>query len=196
MALAVAVSDSVPLLPTQPISVVAGALFGIKLGLPAVILGQLLATTFAMVSGRYWLANSDWNMFEQTDSGKKGKLSLVLDELTAGLNTDDFKTVFLTIFLARQSPVLPFSVGNYFIGAATKAPLLPAVLATVCGCLPLNFLYVGAGAGGKAALDMVRQNGALAEGLEIAGALATLAIVASVGKAVAKVWTAEDEVQA
>lgn len=192
MALAVAISDSVPLVPTQPISLVAGALFGIQMGLPAVILGQLVATTFAMLFGRYVLANSEWNVFEQSDQDK-GKLSKVLDELTAGLNSDDFKSVFLTIFLARQSPVLPFSLGNYFVGAATKAPLVPAVLATVCGCLPLNLLWVGAGAGGMAALDMVRQNSALSEGLEVAGALATLAIVGSVAKAVAKVWNEDEE---
>jgi uncharacterized membrane protein YdjX (TVP38/TMEM64 family) len=196
MALAVALADTIPLVPTQPISLVAGALFGLKMGLPAVLLGQTVATTFAILFGRYVLAESDWNVFDQAgeEGADKSKLTKVLDELTSGLNSGDAKTVFLSIFLARQSPVLPFSLGNYFVGAATDAPVFPAVAGTILGCLPLNLLWVGAGAGGMAAVDAIKENGVLAEGLEAVGGIVTLAFVAIVAKTVMKVY-ADDEAE-
>lgn len=194
MAIAVALSDSIPLVPTQPISIIAGALFGLKVGLPAVISGQALATTFAFLFGRYVLANSDWNVFDQAEEegADRSKLAKVLDELTSGLNSGDAKTVFWTIFLARQSPVLPFSVGNYFVGAATQAPILPALFGTLLGCLPLNIVWVGAGAGGMAAVDAIKENGALAEGLEAVGLIVTLGLVAAVARVVLKVYGSDD----
>jgi uncharacterized membrane protein YdjX (TVP38/TMEM64 family) len=194
LVLAVALADSIPLVPTQPISIVAGALFGLKLGLPAVVIGQAFATSFALLFGRYVLTNSEWNVFEQAAEGKdRSKLAKVLDELTSGLNSDDPRAVFLTILLARQSPVLPFSLGNYFIGAATQAPILPALAGTLVGCLPLNLIWVGAGAGGMAAVDLVKSNGLLAEGLETVGAVVTLSIVAFVVKTVMKVYGEDAE---
>lgn len=193
MALAVALSDTVPLVPTQPISIIAGALFGLKLGLPAVLIGQTIATSFALLFGRHVLANSAWNIFEETGEGEdKSKLAKVLDELTSGLNSGDPKTVFLTILLARQSPVLPFSLGNYFVGAATQAPILPVLAGTIVGCLPLNLIWVGAGAGGMAAVDMVQSNGLLTEGLEAFGAIVTLGMVAFVVQTILKVYRDED----
>lgn len=209
MVLAVALTDSVPLVPTQPISIIAGAVFGLPIGLASVIAGQTIATVFAILFGRYVLARrgNDWqaeilNTTEEvaitqsssSDDNKKTKLAKVFAELTSGLNSDDWKTVFGTILLARQSPVLPFSLGNYFIGASTDANILVSVAATVVGCLPLNLLWVGAGAGGMAAVDMVNDNGMLAESLEVAGILATTAIVLSIAKVVFKVWNEEENV--
>ena len=195
MAVAVALADSLPLVPTQPISIIAGVLFGLKLGLPAVVCGQAIATAFALVFGRYVLANSQWNVFDQAGEGKdRSKLAKVLDELTSGLNSDDPVKVFLTILLARQSPVLPFSLGNYFVGAATQAPILPVLGGTIVGCLPLNLIWVGAGAGGMAAVDMIKANGLLAEGLETFGAVVTISLVAIIVKTVLKVY-GEDEIE-
>ena len=106
MALAVAISDTLPLVPTQPISIIAGALFGLKLGLPAVLIGQAIATSFALLFGRHVLANSEWNVFEETGEGQdRSKLAKVLDELTSGLNSGDPKTVFLDD-LTRASNLL------------------------------------------------------------------------------------------
>jgi uncharacterized membrane protein YdjX (TVP38/TMEM64 family) len=239
MTLAVAISDAVPLLPTQPISILAGALFGFSLGLPAVVLGQALATLFALLVGRYVLqqpqpqqhdSNSTWWWSSKSSSTKGGndnnlmnnnnKWKKVLNEMTSGLNSDDWRRVFGTIVVARQSPVLPFSLGNYFVGSATQAPIVPTLLGTICGCFPLNCVWVGAGAGGMAALDIslrsvaasssssisddgmvglgnVIANGMVnpqvAEGLEVIGVLATLAIVVTIGQAIAKVWNEDDE---
>jgi len=185
MAATITVLDSVPLFPTPSITILAGALFGFQYGLAAVLLGQIGATAFCFLIGRYVL--SDMNLFQNEDGKDDSTLKRVLDELTSGLNSNDFKTVFLTILVARQSPILPFSLGNYFVGTATTASLFPILLATAVGVLPLDILYVGAGAGGSVVLEKMQEGGALAEGVQAAGVLATLALVAYTGKTVYKV---------
>jgi len=192
MALIVALSDTIPFLPTQPIAILAGIIFGFKFGLPAVIIGQAMATIFALLFGREVLAKSEWSVFDSTEPTDNNKMMKVLDELTVGLNTGDFKTVFGTIVLARQSPVMPFSLGNYFIGAATEAPLVPVITGTIVGCLPINVALVGAGVGGMKALDIVKENGIFAEGLEAFGAVVTLGFIAVVVKTISSVYTEED----
>jgi uncharacterized membrane protein YdjX (TVP38/TMEM64 family) len=190
MALAVSISDVVPLLPTQPISVIAGALFGFPTALIAVVIGQTVATTFALLVGRQILSQKpEWM---ERFGGNSPKMQKALVDL--GLNSDDPMTVFRTIFVARQSPVLPFSLGNYLVGAATTAPLLPTVCGTVLGCLPLNCVWVGAGAGGMTALDAMSKSGnsQVLEGLELVGALATFLVIASIGKVIWNLWKEDD----
>ena len=115
MSMAVAISDAVPLLPTQPISVLAGALFGFQTGLLVVVLGQSLATIFALVVGRQLGSN----ILAILGRDNSDKIKKVLEQL--GLDsTADYKKVFTTILVARQSPVLPFSLGNYMVGAVTS----------------------------------------------------------------------------
>ncbi|KAL7576711.1 hypothetical protein ACA910_005634 [Epithemia clementina (nom. ined.)] len=87
------------------------------------------------------------------------------------------------------------------VGAATSAPILPALLGTVIGCLPLNCVWVGAGAGGMSALDLLTQqqqgegggksllpDSPYLSALETVGVLATVLIVANVAKVVWSVW--------
>lgn len=210
--LAVAVTDSVPFAPTQPVSILAGAIFGLGLGLPAVITGQMLATTFAMCFGRFILASKcqeratintelesllltsveeGEEMTEtntRTASARNRKLAQILAEMTSGLNSNDWKIVFYTVLLARQSPVIPFSLGNYFVGASTTAPLLPALVATVIGCLPLNLLWVSAGAGSVAAFKAFDLEGIFAEVLAFVGLLATAIILICLVKSVLVAW--------
>lgn len=190
MALAVSISDSIPLLPTQPISVIAGALFGFPTALIAVVIGQTVATIFALLVGRQILSEKpEWM---DRFGGNSPKMQKALVDL--GLNSDDAMTVFRTIFVARQSPVLPFSLGNYLVGAATTAPLLPTVCGTVLGCLPLNCVWVGAGAGGMTALDAMSKSGnsQVLEGLELVGALATFLVIGSIGKVIWNLWNEDD----
>jgi len=223
MVIAVALTDSIPLAPTQPMAMMAGAVFGLKMGLAAVILGQTIATVFAIAVGRYILAksgnscssirrsseygqealpvddeeegggtttNTSISEEEEDDPSTERKLETILAELACGLNSEDWKTVFVTVFLARQSPVLPFSLGNYFIGASTSAPILPCTVATVVSCLPMNVLLVGAGAGGMAAIDMAQgKNGLLVKGLEAIGVIVTAVMILALVRVVVRVWT-------
>lgn len=203
MILSVALLDAIPFFPTPPASVVAGAVLGFPLGLPVVMIGQALATALAMWLGRYvWSAQPQAQSADEeqstlvTNTPRKNtttKLSRVLDELASGLNSDDWKTVFGTILLARQSPLLPFSLGNYFMGASTKAPIPPVVLATVVGCIPLNCLWVGAGAGGTAAMEAMQEHDSLAKGIQVVGIIASAAIVLLMGRVVYRVCNEEQQ---
>ena len=56
VAMAVVTTDTVPLLPTQPVAVFAGAALGFTKALAAVVAGQAVATVLALCIGRYWLA--------------------------------------------------------------------------------------------------------------------------------------------
>lgn len=207
MALAVAITDSVPLLPTQPISIATGALFSFKGGLLAVVLGQSLATAFALGVGRYIVKPDENDSRFDNDSlipnGEEinndsqedySKLKKVLQELTTPLNSGNPWTVFCAVVMARQSPVLPFSVGNYFVGAGTNAPLLPAWLGTIIGCLPLNIAWVLAGSSGMAAFDNISNSEVtseasnLQEGLKIFGVAMTLSFAVYVAKTVYSVY--------
>lgn len=217
MILVVALIDAIPFCPTQPASIVAGAVLGFPVGLPVVIVGQGLATALALWVGRYvWAARptaaaseivrvkrcslddeegeEQEKLVSPSSSSKPTKMARVLEEMASGLNSDDWKTVFGTMLLARQSPVLPFSVGNYFIGASTKAPIPPVVLATMIGCIPLNCLWVGAGAGGTAAVEAMQEHDSLAKGIQIIGFAATASIVMLIGKVVYKVWKEDDSI--
>jgi hypothetical protein len=129
-----------------------------------------------------------------SEEEESSKLGLVLQQLTIGLNSGNPMTVFWTVVVARQSPVLPFSLGNYFIGAGTRAPLLPAVLGTMVGCLPLNVVWMGAGAGGMAAMDMAaEQEIPLAQILETVGVVVTLGLAAALGKTVWQVYASSSD---
>jgi uncharacterized membrane protein YdjX (TVP38/TMEM64 family) len=133
--LAVALADSIPCIPSQPVAIFSGAVFRFWKGILPFEIGQTLAIILCMTVGRFVRKrkrNHDTSHHPQSDS----KLSQILEELTVGLNSKDWGRVFCTIVIARQSPVLPFSLGNYFVGAATSAPLVPAVLGTVTGVFP------------------------------------------------------------
>ena len=90
---------------------------------------------------------------------------------------------------------------------ALAASILPALLGTVIGCLPLNCVRVGAGAGGMSALDLLTSNNNNQGGgdalvpdspylstLEAVGVVATVLIVANVVKVVWSAWN-EDETE-
>eukprot|EP00546_Thalassionema_frauenfeldii_P020480 CAMPEP_0178902992 /NCGR_PEP_ID=MMETSP0786-20121207/4913_1 /TAXON_ID=186022 /ORGANISM="Thalassionema frauenfeldii, Strain CCMP 1798" /LENGTH=317 /DNA_ID=CAMNT_0020574321 /DNA_START=159 /DNA_END=1112 /DNA_ORIENTATION=+ len=223
MALAVALSDSIPLIPTQPISIAAGAVFGFSGGLSAVVVGQALATAFAFGIGRYvikktkdnandnntgddddddWILNND-EISNNNTPEENSKLEKVLKELISPLNSGNWWTVFTTIVVARQSPVLPFSVGNYFVGAGTNAPLLPAWLGTIVGCLPLNSIWVLTGSSGMAALDAAVSSSSsssdsptngvanLQQGLELFGIVVTVGFIAYTIKTIWSVYAGD-----
>jgi uncharacterized membrane protein YdjX (TVP38/TMEM64 family) len=181
--LAVAFADSIPCIPSQPVAILSGAVFGFWKGILPFEIGQTLAIIFCMAVGRLVRKrkrNNDTSHYTRSDS----KLSQILQELTVGLNSKDWGKVFCTIVIARQSPVLPFSLGNYFVGAATSAPLVPAVLGTVVGVFPGNVMLVGAGAGGVA---LIRSNGFVGTVLEIVGVISTIVLFYACYKAVRKV---------
>ena len=173
----VVLGDSVPLLPTQPITLATGAAFGLGPGLAIVVCGQTTAAALCFSIGRSFLGP------ERLESLFGKKVTSIASEFTKtrGADTDDsFKKTFQSVLLFRQSPVIPFSVTNYVLGAATDAPLPAFVLGTALGCFPLNALYVATGAvvrgGAKAFLDKIGLD--LLQAEEIAGSLGLVATLA------------------
>ncbi|KAJ8613382.1 hypothetical protein CTAYLR_002312 [Chrysophaeum taylorii] len=174
--LAVCFFDSVPLLPTQPITIATGAAFGLGPGLAIVVSGQATAATLCFAAGRTILGP------DRVREIFGAKITSIASQFATGSGEDSFATTFKSVVLLRQSPVVPFSVGNYVLGAATDAPI-PALLAgTVVGCLPLNALYTTTGAvvrgGAKAFVDNVGIDlGRAEEFLGVVGVAATVGVI-------------------
>lgn len=125
-------------LPALPLTLAAGVIYGPVKGTLLVSPSSVAGATLAFLLGRTLLR--DW---------VKAKTSLnprfaAMDEAVA---VEGWRMVALL----RLSPVFPFSLLNYALGA-TKVRLLPYVLASWLAMLPLTFLFVSAGsAAGSAA---------------------------------------------
>jgi uncharacterized membrane protein YdjX (TVP38/TMEM64 family) len=163
------VAASVLLLPAVILTLGAGALFGVALGIPTVSAGATLGATVAFLVGRHlargWVAR---------------RLAGVpaLRALDAAAVRDGWKLVLLT----RLSPAFPFILLNYAL-ALTAVPLRQYVLASWAGMLPgiATYVYLGAVAGDLATLGA----GAAARtpagwALYGVGLLATLAVTVQV----------------
>lgn len=195
MAAAVCFADMVPGVPTQPIAIATGALFGFQQGLVCVCAGQAAATAAAVSLARSPAAKSVLSKAEGALSAP-GPLKSSLDTIAATINSQSAFGVFTTIIGVRQSPIIPFSLGNYYVGLFTRAPLASVVAGTIVGCLPINALwtYVGATtsgalgallAGEKVDVSSIISSPA-GEALEALGGLATAALAVFVFQAVRK----------
>ena len=125
-------------LPGSVLTIAAGLVFGVGLGLVAAWSGAMLGASLAFLIGRY-LARS--KIEEKTKGSEKFK---AIDEAIG-------KQGWKIIGLLRLSPLIPFNVSNYFYGV-TKIGFWPYVLASGVGMLPGTLLYVYLGAAGKAGL--------------------------------------------
>jgi uncharacterized membrane protein YdjX (TVP38/TMEM64 family) len=167
--------------PAFPLTMSAGALFGVAKGTALVSTAGVTAAGAAFLLARYalrervaaWLpADSRWGAIDRA----LGKNSLKV------------------ITLLRLSPLMPFSLSNYFYGCTTIK--LPAFLAgSWLGMLPGTAAYVAAGSAGRA----VAEHGVSAQdagmGLSVLGGLAFAAASATyIGKLV-KDTIAEEEAE-
>jgi len=154
MTAAVLVADMVPGVPTQPIALATGALFGFQEGLACVVTGQACAAAGAIALARSPAAKAILNK-AQAALSSSGALKRSLDAIAATIDSQSALGVCGTIIGVRQSPVIPFSLGNYYIGLFTRAPLMSVVVGTIIGCLPLNALWVYVGSTTSDALGAV-----------------------------------------
>ncbi len=114
-------------LPGLPITLAGGVLFGPFWGVVYTIFGATAGATLAFLVARY-LAR-DWV------AGKlQGTKLLSLDDKVA-------KEGWEIVAFTRLIPIFPFFLLNYAFGL-TRIPLLPYVLATFFGMLPLTVAYV------------------------------------------------------
>jgi len=124
--------------PGSTLTIAAGLIFGVGLGMVAAWTGALLGSSLAFLIGRY-LARSE--IEEKTKGNEK---FAAIDEAIG-------KQGWKIVGLLRLSPLIPFNASNYFYGI-TKVGFWPYVLATAGGMLPGTLLYVYLGAAGKAGL--------------------------------------------
>src|SRR5689334_24647403 len=130
---------TVLLFPASFMTLGAGTIFGLKLGLVVALIGAnlgalcsfLLARTFLREKVVGWTASHPRFRFLDQAIGKQG---------------------FKMVLLCRLSPIFPFILLNYFLGL-TAVRVVAYVLANLLGMLPAMFLLVYVGATARAALE-------------------------------------------
>jgi uncharacterized membrane protein YdjX (TVP38/TMEM64 family) len=154
--------------PATPLSLLAGATWGLYEGTIIVSLGCALATTISASLGRTLLR-------EQAERlTARYSLLRALDKV---FSADAFRMVILL----RMSPVLPFAVSNYGLGT-TAAPMWAIFFGTLIGIVPVTLMWVYLGTLGESAL----QGDITASPMRIAalavGFLATVVLVGWIGR--------------
>jgi len=147
-------------IPATPLTISAGYLFGGKVGSAVV-----LSSAIPAASAAFWIGRSLGRDFFLQQISKFPKLKLV-DRAVGEAKEDAFK---LILFL-RLSPLLPFSLSNYFYGL-TSVEFLPYFWGTLLGFLPGTAAFVFSGEVGGEFLSL-GGGGASAGGVGAAAAAA------------------------
>jgi uncharacterized membrane protein YdjX (TVP38/TMEM64 family) len=151
------------LVPAGPLTIAAGAAFGLARGLAISSVASTTGAVIAFLASRYLLRERVRKWL-----GRKPAFS----RIDAASSRHGAKLVAL----ARLSPVLPYNVLNYAFGA-TRVRLLPYALVSWIAMLPGTFLYVAAGA---LAMDVGAGGTTLGRAglaLKVAGVVATAVLV-------------------
>ena len=155
---------TVLLFPASFVTLGAGTIFGLKLGLVVALVGAnlgalcsfLLARTFLREKVIGWTASHPKFRFLDEAIGKQG---------------------FKMVLLCRLSPIFPFILLNYFLGL-TAVRTAAYVLANLFGMVPAMFLFVYAGAAARETLEPapIAAPDLYSQILKYIGLLATLAV--------------------
>ena len=155
-------------LPATILTLGAGALFGVWGGTLVVAVGATMAATLAFLLARTVLRKR-----VETMAARNPKFRAVDRAIT--------REGVKIVVLIRLSAVFPFLFVNYAFGL-TSIRLLPFVLATFFGILPLTFAFVYLGAAGA---EVATQRSARTL-ITVAGALIALGVSLYVGKIAAR----------
>lgn len=123
------------LLPGSVLSLGAGAVFGLAMGIPVVSISATLGATAAFLVGRY--VARGW--VERT---------IAADSRFQAIDAAVAREGWKIVALLRLSPVVPFNLLNYAFGV-TRVRLRDYVVASWAGMLPgvLLYVYLGSLAG-------------------------------------------------
>jgi uncharacterized membrane protein YdjX (TVP38/TMEM64 family) len=156
----------VALAPAEIMSIAAGLIFG-AWGFLLVIISATIGAILAFLVARYLARDFVRKHLERKP---------LLRALDGAIAQEGWKVVALF----RFNPLIPFNLQNYFFGA-TAIGLKPYALATLFGIMPGSAAYVYLGTlGGIAASG--EQAGRFKLGLVIVGLVATIIIVALLGR--------------
>ncbi|GJP65614.1 hypothetical protein CLOP_g14454 [Closterium sp. NIES-67] len=125
--------------PAIPLTLSAGVIFGPVMGTFLCSLSGTISATIAFLIARYVARDRILGMV-------RGNKKYEAIDRAVGDNS------FRIVTLLRLSPLMPFSLGNYFYGL-TSVKLLPYVAGTWIGMLPGTWAYVSAGAFGRSLLE-------------------------------------------
>ncbi len=150
--------------PASILTLGAGALFGVVAGSIVVALGATLAATMAFILARTILRQRIERM-----AAANAKFRAVDD----AIGREGVKIVFLV----RLSAVFPFVFINYAFGL-TAIRLVPYILATFVGILPLTVAFVYLGAAGAA----VGTQSPARTAITVIGAVVALGVSVFVGR--------------
>ncbi len=200
----VAIAESIPLMPTQPLSLASGLLFGTQKGAACMLIGTTLASLIAFTIARgvgrplaERILRHEMKGVEvdsegtRVASGTKGfSVQAKLMEATEAIENGTFNQQFFAVFVLRMTPFIPFSASNYMLGLS-PLPLTPYVSGTVAGMFFWSFIYASFGGASRALLrrgadpdallnDMLHQAGG------VSSEVARVAIIA--GCVAASVW--------
>ena len=165
--------------PALPLTMSAGALFGVAKGTALVSTAGLTAAGSAFLLARYAMRDRVARML--TEDSRWAAIDKAL-----GANS------FKVITLLRLSPLMPFSVSNYFYGL-TRLELLPYLAGSWLGMLPGTAAYVSAGSMGRAVASHGLSGSDAPIGASLlGGALLAVASAGYIGKLV-KDAVAEEE---
>ena len=168
--------------PALPLTMSAGALFGVAKGTALVSTAGVAAAGGGFLVARYALRERVTQLLEGNAKWRA---------INRALGANSFKV----ITLLRLSPLMPFSLSNYAYGI-TRLELLPYLVGSWLGMLPGTLAYVSAGSmGGAVAAHGLSANDApLGAGL-LGGALVALASAGYIARLVNEA-VAEDEAEA
>lgn len=162
---------TVLLVPGSVLTLAAGFLFGLPLGVALVSAGSVLGAASAFLVGRFFAR--DW-VAERTRPKPSFR---ALDKAIAGAG-------FTVVLLARLSPLFPFNLLNYGLGLSAVR-FRDYVLASWIGMLPATvvYVYIGTLAKDLAQLSIGQFDaGWASRGLLIAGFVATVVLVVLIAR--------------
>jgi uncharacterized membrane protein YdjX (TVP38/TMEM64 family) len=125
------------LVPASAMTLAAGLAFGLA-AIPLVIVAATIGAAFAFFIARHFITGNVKRLIEG-----RPRPEAIYKAVSGG--------GWQVVFLLRLSPIMPFSVLNYVLGA-TELRFWPFVSATFVGIIPAVALYVYLGALGKAAI--------------------------------------------
>jgi uncharacterized membrane protein YdjX (TVP38/TMEM64 family) len=125
--------------PGSVLTIGAGFIFGLGLGVLAVSIGSVTGASLAFLISRYVARRKIESLASKNEKFKA---------VDRAIGDQGWKLVFLL----RLSPLIPFNLSNYFYGL-TAVKFWPYVLASWIGMLPGTVLYVYLGTIGKAGVE-------------------------------------------
>lgn len=149
------------LIPGSLLTLGAGFLYGRSFGTLLVSPASVLAAAIAFMLGR-------------TALRRRVERRIASDPRLRAIDAAVAENGFRVVFLLRLSPVVPFSLLNYALGA-NRVGFWTYVAASFLGMLPGTFLYVSLGAAATSAAQLKRAHGGALP--LAAGLVATIAAV-------------------